>query len=66
MILHMLLSKIVTDYFDCSEMTAKWIFPEEAIQSGKVEIIKIGVEPNNFFYEEERRSEINKKRAEDR
>ena len=59
-ILHKPLPKIATDYFACSEMAAKWIFPEDAIQSGKVKVIKNGVDPKRFFYDEERRTAIRK------
>lgn len=59
--LHKPLPKIATDYFACSEMAAKWIFPEEYISSGKVKIIKNGVDPKKFFYAPEKRKEIRKK-----
>lgn len=59
-ILHKPLPKIATDYFACSEMAAKWIFSPEAIKSGKVKVIKNGVDPRRFFYDEERRTAIRK------
>jgi len=59
-ILHKPLPRITTDCFACSEMAAKWIFSEEAIQKGKVKIIKNGVDPKRFFYDQTKRSEIRK------
>lgn len=50
-LLHKPLPKIATDYFACSEMAAHWIFPNEAIRSGKVKIIKNGVDPKKFYYD---------------
>ena len=55
------LSKIATDYFACSEMAAIWIFPEEAIESGKVKVIRNGVDPKRFYFDGKKRSEIRKK-----
>ena len=54
------LPKIATDYFACSEMAAKWIFPEEAIKSGKVKVIRNGVDPKRFYFDEKKRSEVRK------
>ena len=42
--------KLATNYFACSEMAAHWIFPDELINSGKVKIIKNGVDSKCFQY----------------
>ena len=60
-LLHKPLPKIATDYFACSKMAAEWIFKEEDINSGKVKIIKNGVDLNKFFYDKEKRLKIRKK-----
>ena len=57
-ILHKPLPHIATDYFACSEMAAKWIFPEEDIKAGRVRIIKNGVDPKRFFFDQNKRAEI--------
>lgn len=60
-ILHKPIPKFATDYFACSEMAAKWIFPEDAIKSGKVKIIKNGVDPKKFYFDYNKSIEIKKK-----
>ena len=50
-ILHKPVPRLATDYFACSEMAAHWIFPEKAIHSGQVKIIKNGVDPKKFHYD---------------
>lgn len=52
--------KLATDYFACSEMAAHWIYPDEAIRSGKVKVIKNGVDPKRFHYDEEKREALRK------
>lgn len=59
-LLHKPLPGIATDYFSCSEMAAHWIFPDEAIASGKVKIIKNGVDPKKFNYDENKRADLRK------
>ncbi len=56
--LHRSLPGIATDYFACSEAAARWIFSEDDINSGKVKIIKNGVDPKRFCYDKEKASEI--------
>lgn len=46
------LYKNATEYFACSEMAAKWIYPKEFINQGKVHIIKNGIDTNKFKYDE--------------
>lgn len=57
-ILHKPLPRIATDYFACSEMAAHWIFSDEDIRSGKVKIIKNGVDPKRFYFDKERAKTI--------
>ncbi len=57
-ILHKPLPRIATDYFACSEMAARWIFPEELIHDGKVKIIKNGVDPREFRFDPFKRNTI--------
>lgn len=59
-LLHKPLPKIATDYFACSEMAAHWIFDDKAINDGKVRIIKNGVDPKKFYYDEDKRIKIRK------
>ena len=58
---HKPLPRIATDYFACSEMAAHWIFPDEAIRSGKVKIIKNGVDPKKFYYDPQVATDIKDK-----
>lgn len=57
-ILHRSIPKLATDYFACSEMAASWIYPKELIDSGKVKIIKNGVDPKKFYFNESEREQI--------
>ena len=59
-LLHKSIPKVATDFFACSEMAAGWIFPPEFMKSGKVKIIKNGVDPKKFYYDCEKRKEIRK------
>ncbi len=59
-ILHKPIPKLATDYFACSEMAAHWIFPEEAIKAGKVKVIKNGVDPKRFHYDNNEANEMKK------
>lgn len=57
-LLHKRIPMVATDYFACSEMAARWIFSEEDILSGKVKIIKNGVDPKRFHFSEKERNDI--------
>lgn len=57
-ILHKSVPKLATDYFACSEMAAHWIFSDSDIKSGKVKIIKNGIDPSRFNYDEDERNRI--------
>ena len=59
-ILHKAIPRLATDYFACSEMAAGWIYPKELIESGKVKIIKNGVDPKRFYYNETKREQLRK------
>lgn len=41
-----------TDYFSCSESAARWLFSPEDIESGKVKIIRNGIDSSLFEYNE--------------
>lgn len=60
-ILHKRIPEIATDYFACSEMAAHWFFRQEDIAAGKVKIIKNGVDPKRFHFDQGKRANIRKK-----
>ncbi|MBR4731758.1 MAG: glycosyltransferase family 1 protein [Lachnospiraceae bacterium] len=57
-LLHRQIPRVATDFFACSEMAAKWIYPEKILKSGKVKIIKNGVDPQKFYFDGEKRERI--------
>ncbi len=59
-LLHKGIPRVATDYFSCSEAAANWIFPKKDIDSGKVTIIKNGVDPKRFNYNTEQRTKMRK------
>ena len=59
-ILQRKIPSLATDYFACSEMAAHWFYPQSFIDSGKVKIIKNGVDPKRFYFDENKRGKIRK------
>lgn len=59
-ILHKPMLKVATDFFACSKEAARWIYPQELIDSGKVKIIKNGVDPKRFYYDVQKAIEVKK------
>lgn len=51
-----ILNKYPTQYWACSELAAKWKFPEEIIKQGKHKIIKNAIDTSKFYYSEEIRN----------
>ncbi|NLK95224.1 MAG: glycosyltransferase family 1 protein [Clostridiales bacterium] len=49
-----------THLFACSRIAAEWVYGKEAYNRGQVKIIKNGIEPQRFIYNEEKRKEIRK------
>ena len=47
-----------TYFFACSKAAAKWMYPDEMISSGRVEIIKNGIDTERFRFSEESRKKI--------
>lgn len=60
-ILHKAIPSIATDYFACSEMASCWIYPKSIINTGKVKIIKNGIDPRKFYYDETKRNALREK-----
>ena len=60
-ILHKPVRRIADNYFACSEEAAKWIFQKEDIESGKVWVVKNGIETNRYKYNQDLRNEIRNK-----
>lgn len=44
------ISRHATDYFACSEEAAKWFYPQEILDSGKVRIIHNAIDVERFKY----------------
>lgn len=51
-------SRLATDYFTCSEAASHWLFPDELIDSGKVKVIKNGVDTSLFAYSIEKSDQM--------
>ena len=49
-----------TTWFACSKAAARWIFPEQLLQAGKVEIVYNGINTEKFKYNESKRDAIRK------
>ncbi len=47
-----------TDYFACSDMAAEWLFPKSIYQKKRYQILKNGVDLDQFSYNESKRAEI--------
>lgn len=50
-LMHKRIPSLATDYFACSEMAAKWIYPQKLIDQEKVIVVKNGVDPQKFHYD---------------
>lgn len=50
--------KLATDYFSCSESAAHWLFSNKDIESGKVKIIRNGIDSSLFNYNENTRLKL--------
>lgn len=46
----MIISRLATDYFACSQIAAKWMFTPEIVESGKVKIINNGIQSELYVY----------------
>ena len=51
-VFHKFIPRLATDYFACSEAAAQWIYPKKLTDTGRVTIIKNGVDPKVFHYDE--------------
>ncbi len=49
---------VADEYFACSEAAAKWIYPQWLIDTNRVKVIKNGVDPSRFNYDEDKAREI--------
>ncbi|MBR4588077.1 MAG: glycosyltransferase family 1 protein [Lachnospiraceae bacterium] len=49
-----------TDYLACSEEAAKWLFPKSIVKHKKYEIIKNGIELEEYLYSEDKRKKMRK------
>ena len=49
-----------TDYFACSDLAAKWLFPDVIIKKGKYKLLTNGVDLNAFKFDESIRMRIRK------
>ena len=49
-----------TDYLACSEEAAKWLFPKSIVKRKKYEIIKNGIELEEYLYSEDKRKKMRK------
>jgi len=49
-----------THLFACSEAAGRWLFGNEAVDKGKVNIIKNAIDINKFIFNEEKRKEFRK------
>lgn len=49
-----------TTWFACSKAAAKWIFPEQLLQTGNVEVVCNGIDTERFKYNKNRRCLIRK------
>lgn len=52
------LHKLADECFSCSETASHWLFPQEYIDSGRVKIIKNGIDPKRFYYDEKKRAKV--------
>lgn len=55
------INKYATHMFACSELAGRWLFGDEAFNSGKVEIVKNAINIERFMYNEEKRNNVRKK-----
>lgn len=60
-ILHKPVKKCADEYFACSEMAGKWIFPESYIAQGRVTVLKNGVQSKLYAYDKEKSAEMKRK-----
>lgn len=51
---------LATDWFACSNVAARWFYKQSDIDSGKVTIIKNGIDTKSFEYSAQIRSEVRK------
>jgi len=57
-ILRTSIKKCATDYFSCSKAAAHWLFRDEDIASGRVKIIKNGIDSESFDFSREKRKQV--------
>lgn len=55
-----IIKKYVTDYWACSEVAAKFMFPPEIINNQKVKYIKNAIDTNAYRFNEETREKVRK------
>jgi LCP family protein required for cell wall assembly len=52
------LYKYGTDFYGCSVLAGKWMFPEKIVESGKFRVIKNAIDLTNFVYSPEKREKM--------
>ena len=60
-ILKLFSRKYATNFFACSEVAGRWLFGNKQFNSGKVVIIRNGIELNRFYYNPIKRDELRNK-----
>ena len=63
-ILKLFSRKYATNFFACSEVAGRWLFGNKQFNSGKVVIIRNGIELNRFYYNPIKRDELRNKSVE--
>lgn len=54
------IGNIATDFFACSDLAGKWLYPKKIINSSKYKIINNGIATEKFIYSEDVRKKIRK------
>ena len=53
-----LIAKWATDYLACSDLAAKWLFPDKLIRNNKVLMVKNGIDGKRFMFDENIRQKM--------